>query len=95
MFIGQILIYRFNTVENAKKGNPRNLFTIKDVVTEKPDEFKHAVQDALDEVPPGKGYLLVKYHGKIHIVEKNPNHPELEYIRHEIKYHPLANQFTI
>jgi hypothetical protein len=23
------------------------------------------------------------------------NHPETDYVRHEVKYHPLANQFTI
>lgn len=95
MIKGQILVYRFNGLHNAKLNADRDIFSLRDVDVDKPAEFKHAVQDALDEVPPGKGYVLIKWSDKIFIAEKDVNTPELSYVRHQIKYHPLVDKFTI
>ncbi len=91
--IGQYLIYHFNNLDNAKAGCPRNIFERKDVETL--SEFKPAIEEALDQVFPGKGYVLVKWNKKLFICEKDLNNPNTDYIRTEVKYHPLANQFTI
>lgn len=93
MIVGQILIYRFNGLHNAKVGVPRNHFTIRDVTDV--NEFKGAVHDALDEVPPGKGYVLIKWKGLIYIAEKDVCNPQTDYIRHQVKYHPLMDRFSI
>ncbi len=95
MIKGQILVYRFNGLHNAKSGVNRYIFSLRDVDVDQPIEFKHAVKDALDEVPPGKGYVLIKWSGKMFIAEKDINNPGLSYIRHEIKWHPLQDKFTI
>ncbi len=95
MYIGQLLIYRYNGLHNAKEGIDRNLYRVEDVSTETAEEFKSRVHDALDEVPPGRGYVLIKWKDKVFIAEKDPNNPQIGYIRHEIVYHPLLDKFTI
>lgn len=95
MITGQLLVYRFNGLYNAKAGVERNHYRIEDVAVETKAEFKERVNDALDEVPPGKGYVLIKWEGKVFIAEKDPNKPETPYVRHEIVYHPLLSKFTI
>lgn len=95
MLTGQLLIYRFNGLHNAKEGVDRNHYRIEDVSVKTKEEFKEKVHDALDEVPPGRGYVLIKWDGKVFIAEKDPNNPKVEYIRHQIIYHPLLSAFTI
>jgi hypothetical protein len=95
MFTGQILVYRLNGIHNAKQGIDRNLYTLKNVSVETTIEFKQTIEDALDEVPAGKGYVLVKWNGKTYICEKDTNNPNVGYVRHEVKYHPLLFIFTI
>lgn len=95
MITGQLLIYRFNGLHNAKSGVDRNHYRIEDVAVNTPEEFKEKVNDALDEVPPGRGYVLIRWRDKTFIAEKDPNKPEVGYIRHEIIHHPLISKFTI
>lgn len=95
MITGQLLIYRYNGLHNAKEGVDRNHYRIEDVAVPTKEAFKEKVHDALDEVPPGKGYVLIKWEGKVFIAEKDPNKPEVGYVRHEIKHHPLISKFTI
>lgn len=95
MIKGQILVYRFNGLHNAKIGVDRDIHSLRDISSETPNEFKHHVQDALDEVPPGRGYVLVKWSSKVFIVEKDVNQPNLPYVKHEVKWHPLMKLFTI
>lgn len=95
MFTGQLLIYRFNGLHNAKEGVDRDHYRIEDVSVNTKEEFKGKVHDALDEVPPGRGYVLIKWDGKVFIAEKDPNNTEVEYIRHQIIYHPLLDKFTV
>lgn len=95
MLTGQLLIYRYNGLHNAKSGVDRNNYRIEDVRVETKGEFKEKVHDALDEVPPGRGYVLIRWDGKTFIAEKDPNKPETDYIRHEIKHHPLLDKFTV
>ena len=92
MIAGQILVYRFNGLWNAKEGVDRNLYTIRDVPTS--GEFKSMIVEALDEVPPGRGYVLARWQGKTFICEKDSNNPELGYIRHLVTYHPLNHVFS-
>lgn len=95
MIHGQILVYRFNGIWNSKSQVPRNQFTIQDVKVQTKEQFQHSISEALDEVPPGAGYVLVKWTGRIFICEKDRNKPQVAYVRHEIRYHPLAYAFTI
>lgn len=91
--IGQILVYRFNGLWNAKENVDRNLYTIRDVNTK--EEFKPMILEALDEVPPGRGYVLVRWDSKTYICEKDSNDPGRSYVRHTVNYHPLLDKFTI
>ncbi len=95
MIKGQILVYHFNGLHNAKEGVPRNHFTLTDVDVSDKLGFRTAIEDALDQVPPGRGYALVKWDNRIFICEKDSNNPSLNYVRHEVLYHPLAEKFTI
>lgn len=95
MLTGQLLIYRFNGLHNAKPGVDRNHYRLEDVSVNTPEEFKDKIRDALDEVPSGRGYVLVRYKGKTYIAENDQNLPQADYIRHEIKYHPLISKFTV
>lgn len=95
MITGQLLIYRFNGLHNAKKDVERNHYRIEDIAVNTPEEFKEQVSDALDEVPSGRGYVLVRWNNKTFIAEKDANKPEIPYIRHEIIHHPLLDKFTI
>ncbi len=90
---GQLIVYHFNGLHNAKEGVERNQFTLLNV----PDtvDFRTFIEDTLDTVPPGKGYVLVKWKDRMFICEKDLNNHNLNYVRHEVRYHPLANQFTI
>lgn len=95
MIEGQILIYRYNGLHNAKEGVDRNSFTITNVEGTDKDCFRMAIEDALDSVPSGKGYVLIKWKNRLFICEKDLNNPEVSYVRHEIAYHPLQDKFTI
>lgn len=95
MLTGQLLVYRYNGLYNAKAGVNRNHYRIENVAVITAEEFKEKVNDALDEVPPGKGYVLIRWNNKTFIAEKDPNKPEVGYVRHEIKHHPLISKFTI
>jgi hypothetical protein len=95
MLTGQLIVYRFNGLHNAKKGIDRNHYRVEDINVTTPEEFKHRIRDALDEVPSGRGYVLVRYKNKTYIAENDPNNPKSDYIRHEITYHPLLEKFTI
>lgn len=93
MIAGQILVYRFNGLWNAKENVDRNLFTVRDVPDSK--VFRHMIEEALDEVPPGRGYVLARWSGKTFICEKDVTDPNVGYIRHEVLYHPLLDKFTV
>lgn len=95
MLNGQILVYRYNGLHNSRNNVERNVYTLRDVNAADSNVFRESIMDALDEVPPGKGYVLIKYNGKIYIAEKDCNDVNKPYIRHEVKFHPLANRFTI
>ena len=92
MITGQILVYHFNGLHNAKEGVERNLYTLRDVNVNTGDEFKSSIVDALDEVPPGRGYALIKWEGRIFLAEKDSNDPDLDYVRHEVTWHPLIDK---
>ncbi len=95
MFIGQIIVYRFNGLHNSKPDVERNLFTLKDIRVETGDKFRETIMETLDQIKPGEGYALVKWNSKMFICEKDTNNPEIDYVRHSVGYHPLADKFTI
>lgn len=95
MYKGQLIVYRFNGLHNAKKGVDRNHYRLDDVAVNTKEKFKEKICDALDEVPPGRGYVLIKWEDKVFLAEKDPNKPEIGYIRNEIVWHPLLDKFTI
>lgn len=91
MIKGQLLVYRYNKLNNAIRGAKRNQFRIQDVTDVK--NFRDMIENALDEIPPGCGYVLIKYNAKLYTAERNVNNPS--YTKREINYHPLMNHFTI
>lgn len=91
MITGQLMVYWYNT----RRAPNRNLHSIRDIHVHQASEFRQHIQDALDEVPPGKGYVLIKWIDKMFIAERDSTNPKVDYVRHEIKYHPLMNRFTI
>jgi hypothetical protein len=95
MFTGQILVYRLNGIHNVIQGMDRNIYALKNISVETTAEFKQIIEDALDEVPAGKGYALVKWSNNLFVCEKDINNPKIGYIRTEINYHPLMHLFTI
>ena len=95
MFTGQLIVYRLNGLHNAIQGIDRNIYALRSISVETTQEFKQVIEDALDEVPAGKGYALVKWSNKLFICEKDTNNPKVGYIRTEINYHPLMNVFDI
>ena len=95
MFIGQILTYRYNGKHNAVEGIPRNIFQMTDVSEPTKERFQDCILDALDGIIPGTGYVLVKWGGRLFQCEKDTNNPNIPYVRHELKWHPLKDQFTV
>lgn len=94
MITGKLLLYWYNSLENNKPGLKRNRFTIKPISVGTPKEFQHEIETSLDSIPPGKGYVLVGWNKKFFICEKDINNPEVPYVRHEVKYHPLASHVS-
>lgn len=95
MITGQIIVYRYNSLINSRKGVPRNIYTLKDINVATKEQFRQSIEDSLDEIPPGKGYALVKWNGRMFLAEKDLNNPLKDYVRHEVSYHPLQKIFTI
>lgn len=94
MITGQILVYHYNGLHNAKPDAKRDIHSLRNVSVENNEGFRKSIEDALDGVPPGRGYALVKWSDRMFICEKDSNNPELNYVRHEISYHPLMNLFS-
>lgn len=94
MITGQLLVYHYNGLHNAKEGVNRNIYSLRDVRVNTPEQFRESIADAMDEVPAGRGYVLVKWSGRCFICEKDSNHPEIPYVRHEILYHPFLSAFS-
>lgn len=95
MITGQILVYRYNNLINAKPGVDRNIYSLKDISVTTKEEFRQAIEDSLDEVPPGQGYALVKWNKKLFLCQKDSNNPSIDYVRNSVEYHPLQSKFTI
>jgi len=93
MINGQLMVYRFNDIHNAVKDGKRNLFTLKDMNVNDSLGFRSLIEDSLDEVPPGQGYVLVKWNKRLFVCEKDSNNPATKYIQREISYHPLMEMF--
>jgi hypothetical protein len=93
MFTGQILIYHYNDISNAKPNCKRNIYSLKSIKINTSLELQQAIEDCLDEVKPGKGYVLVNWQGKLHICEKDLNNPKHPYVNRKISYHPFMNVF--
>jgi hypothetical protein len=89
MYEGQLLVYRYNGLHNVGVGAPRNDFQLKSVQCSTPEEFRGKIQDALDEIPDNRGYVLVKYNNQLYLTERDGE----SYIRRAINYHPLQDKF--
>jgi hypothetical protein len=95
MIKGKLIVYRYNGLIQSREGAERNIYNLKEISAATPDGFKNQIRDSLDEVPPGKGYVLVKWSDRLFMCEQDINNPDVDYIRHEITYHPLAGVFDV
>jgi hypothetical protein len=95
MIKGQIIIYHYNGLHNSRVNVERNIHRLEEITCKTPEQFREHITTALDQVPPGKGYALVRWSGRTFICEKDSNNPKTPYVRHEIHYHPLMDQFTV
>jgi hypothetical protein len=58
-------------------------------------DFKALIQKRFTEDLKGAaGYVLVAFNGKLFQCERDPVDPSKPYVRHVVKYHPLAKLFT-
>jgi hypothetical protein len=58
-------------------------------------DFKTIIQSKFDIHLKGvAGYVLVDFAGKLWQAERDPVDPHKPYVRHSVKYHPLASLFT-
>lgn len=96
MLTGQILIYHYNNYQNSKDGvnRPRNQYEIKSVSVKTKERFQEAIEEALDTIHTGNGYILVKYGNRFFQCERDANKPKNPYAKFEIKYHPLLSKFS-
>lgn len=90
MLNGKLLLYWYNGL--TTKSDQRNRYVIKSISVSTPAEFQQTIQDSLDGIPVGKGYALVQWNKKLFLCQKDSNNPAVPYVRHEIKYHPLASK---
>lgn len=95
MIHGQIITYRYNGLYNSKAGIDRNLFTLSEVNVHSAEQFREEIANHLDHIEGGKGYVLVKWSGRMFLCERDLNNPKTPYVRHEVTYHPLMAEFTI
>lgn len=59
------------------------------------EDLKPLIQKRFDEDLKGcAGYVLAQFNGKLFQCERDPVDPDKPYIRHTVKYHPLAKFFT-
>ena len=89
MMNAELIVVKLNTV--AHTGNrfegPLGIWTDKD--------FRSTIQHHFDTLLRGiQGYILVMFNGRLFQCERDNTNPEKPYIRHEIKYHPVAKEFT-
>lgn len=89
--VAQLIIYKYNNRSNAWGGG-RDGFQKQDI--HNPKDIKGDIQSALNSILHG-GYVLVKYANRMFLCEKNNVDLDRDYIRHEIKYHPLDRYFTV
>lgn len=86
----ELIVVKLNTV--ARFGN-EHIGPIR-ITTEGPD-FKDIIQNHFGIFLQGiAGYILVKYKGRLFQCERDNVNPSNPYVRHEVRYHPLANLFT-
>ena len=64
------------------------------LMVETETDFKAIIQAEFDNHLKGiAGYILVDFGGKIWMCERNPIDPRKPYVRHSVRYHPLAKFF--
>lgn len=94
MYTGQLMIYKFNGLHNAIANANRNIYSIYPIQSPTKEEFQSHIVNALDEVPPGRGYVIVKWKNQFYMCQKDPNNPNHPYVRTVLKWHPLLDKFN-
>jgi hypothetical protein len=58
-------------------------------------DFKALIQEFFDKHLKGvAGYILVDFNGKLWQCERDPVTPTKPYVRHSVRYSPIAKHFT-
>lgn len=89
--VAQVLVYTYNNRSNGW-GGQRDIFHIIDIID--PRNIVNIIKNQLGELVY-KGYVLVKYAGRMFLCENNNNDPTFNFLRHEIHYHPLNKYFSV
>lgn len=59
-------------------------------------DFKAIIQQQFDSVLKGiAGYVLVFFNEKLYMCERDQTKPDGPYVRFSIKWHPLADKFSV
>lgn len=59
------------------------------------EDLKPLIQKRFNEDLKGcAGYVLASFNDKLFLCERDPVDPNKPYVRHTVKYHPLASLFT-
>ena len=84
----EILVVKINTI--GRKGNASH----GPFVVQTDNDFKAIIQKCFDRMLKGTvGYVLVNFANKLWLCERNPIDPHKPYVRHTVKYHPMAPLF--
>ena len=58
-------------------------------------DFKTIIQEFFDKHLKGvAGYILVDFNGKLWQAERDPVNPNKPYVRHSVRYSPIAKLFS-
>ena len=95
MYNGQLMIYHYNGLHNATEQTERNVFVLKNVNEPTKELFQKQITNALDSIPLGKGYVLVKLNHQYFNCEKDFNNLNLDFVGNETMYHPYMDKFTV
>lgn len=85
----EVIIVKSNTI--ARKGNE----SFGPFVIRTQTDFKSQIQLLFDKFLRGvAGHIVVSFNGKMFMCERDNVNPHKPYVRHVVKYHPLADKFT-
>ena len=84
----ELLVVKTTTITRLKPE------TVGPIAIETETDFKAIIENKFKEHLRGiGGYILVDFANKLWMCERDPVDPHKPYVRHAVKYHPMAKRF--